>query len=169
MITYTALIALAFFAGVIAATSRLRTPAAQRLPCYLDPAAGARARSAVSRLFEPDDQRLLSGSRTGGRLQARFRRQRRSAMRLFLRQTRQEFRSIMRDASQAAKYETAEYGAALTSLSLRFNRLYVGLWLRSQLACLLFRPIPQARLDEFVRLAGMIQPGSPQLGDNARA
>ena len=167
----TALILLSFIAGLAIARRCLAVPRSPepRVPCYLDSAAGFRAVGAVSRLFEPKDQRYLALAEAGVGLRARFRRQRRYAMRLFLRQTRQEFRAIMREASEAAKHETVEYGAALTKLSLRFNRLYFGLWLQAQLSSLLFRPIPLARLDELAGLARVIQAQPALLSHKAQA
>ncbi len=148
--TYIALILLSFLAGAAFAGLCFRVPrtGASRTPSYFDTSAAAQALGAVARVFEPDDQRYVA--LTGANQRSRFRRQRRHAMRLFLRQTRLEFHAIMRDASAAAKHETPEYGAQLAALSLKFNRLYWALWMRAQFSCLLFRPIPRAKLIELV-------------------
>ena len=169
MMTDTALIVLAFLAGVVWATKRAAV-GAPRIPSYSDDRAGARARASVSRLFAADDEQLVrSFADRDARLGARLRRQRSRAMRLFLRQTYQEFRAIMREAGEAAKHEGAEYGEALTSLSLRFHRRYFGLWLRAQLACVLFRPIPQPRLEEFLQVARILQSEPFATSEKSRA
>ena len=118
---------------------------------YEDDQAAEQAVSAMRRLASPNNRyflRLQPGFEPA--LERRFRRHRRTALKLYLKQNYAEFRRLMAAAAEIARVADTNFGADLVSLSVRFHVLYAVAWTQSRLLGKLTLAAPH------VRIAGIV-------------
>ncbi len=118
---------------------------------YQDDQAAEQATAAMRRLASPNDRyflRLQPGFEPA--LERRFRRYRRTALKLYLKQNYAEFRRLMAAAAEVARVADADFGTDLVSLSVRFHVLYAVAWTQSRLLGKLTVAAPH------VRIAGIV-------------
>lgn len=118
-----------------------------RVANYQDDQAAEQAMSAMRRLGSPNDLyflRLQPGFEPA--LGRRFRRYRRTALKLYLKQNYAEFRRLMAAAAEVARVADADFGTDLVSLSVRFHILYAVAWTQSRLLGKLALAAPHERI-----------------------
>ncbi len=118
-----------------------------RVSNYQDGQAAEEAMSAMRRIASPNDRyflRLQPGFEPA--LERRFRRDRRTALKLYLKQNYAEFRRLMAAAAEIARVADANFGTDLVSLSVRFHVLYAVAWTQSRLLGKLTLAAPHERI-----------------------